>query len=169
MEILNIFNSITSVSSGISTLLQSYTVPSGKTDLMQQIEVSGTNIAEYKVIINSDIVAKKRTYFGASLNTCFNFAVGNTYGRKLESGDVLEIYGNNLRTDNCDFDARIYGVTVNTPAVNIPYVLDQYNEVISLSGNSSSDICTYTVPSGKILYLMYVEAGGENIAKFDVK
>ena len=34
--------------------------------------------------------------------------VGNTYGRKLESGDVLEIYDNNLHTDNCDFDARIY-------------------------------------------------------------
>lgn len=161
------FNEIFSISG--SQLLLTYTVPSGKYFYLKYAEVSGTNIAEYTIYKNASLIGKLRTYFGAELNTVFDFSAGSTYGHRFQDGDVLEIYVNNTRPTSADFDARIYGVTVTPNCVSAPYVYSQYNEVLSLAGSSSADICTYTVPSGKALYLILAESGGENIAKFDVK
>ena len=152
-----------------SQLLLTYTVPSGKDFYLKSAEVSGANIAEYSVYKNASLIGKLRTYFGAELNAVFDFSSGSTYGNRFQDGDVLEIYVNNTRPTSADFDARIYGVIVSPNCVSAPNVYNQFNEALNLAGNSSADICTYTVPSGKSFYLILAEAGGENIAKFDVK
>jgi hypothetical protein len=153
-----------------SNLLLSYTVPVGFDFYLKYAELSGTNIAEYEIFVNSVSIGKKRTYFGASLNTVFDFSVGATYGRRIQEGDTIEIYATNSRPTAADFSARIYGVTVIPNCVSIPFVYSQFDEVASLSGSgTSADISSYTVPVGKALYLIKAEAGGENLGKFDVK
>jgi hypothetical protein len=159
-EILGVFG---------TNLILTYTVPASLDFYLKEVEVSGSNIAEYEVRVNSVVIAKKRTYFGAELNAVLSFAVGDTYGHRITEGDVLEIYSTNSRPTAADFDARIFGVTVTPNCVTVPYVYSQFNVVSSLSSGSSADICTYTVPVNKELHLIYAESGGENIAKYDVK
>lgn len=100
--ILSFFNEISSVASGINTPILTYTVPLGKTDLLEQIEVSGTNIAAYEVYLNSTIFARKRTYFGSSLNELFTFS-----GYKLLAGDTVVVKVLHNRPDVGDFESRI--------------------------------------------------------------
>lgn len=97
----NYYSEVTGIVSGITTLVASYTVSAG--DLLQKIEFSGTNIAEYELIINGSTQDKKRTYFGNSLNGIFDFNNGLT----VPTGQVIEIYVLHNRPETGDFNARI--------------------------------------------------------------
>jgi hypothetical protein len=89
------------VASGVTELLVS--VVAGANQILGQIVFSGTNIAEYELVINSSTIDKKRTYFGGELNGSFIFPKGLS----LVSGDVVEIYAVHSRPYISDFNARI--------------------------------------------------------------
>jgi hypothetical protein len=78
------YSEITNINTGLTATIINFS-PSASVKL-QAINVSGDNIATYKVIKNSSVVEKKRTYFGNSLNLTFeynNFVINN--------GDSLQV------------------------------------------------------------------------------
>lgn len=109
--IKSFYNEVTSVATAILTPINTYTAPVGKISYLQQVEISGTNIAEYTIEINSIIKAKKRTYFGSNLDIEFIFALGSI-GLPLIVGDIITIKVIHNRPNLGDFDARIQVVEI---------------------------------------------------------
>ncbi len=99
--LLTKYTQVIGIVSGITTLIGTYTAISNT--FLQKIEFSGTNIAEYELRINSITQDKKRTYFGNSLNSNFDF----NDGLQVTSGQVIEIYVVHERPDPGDFNSRI--------------------------------------------------------------
>lgn len=97
----NYYSEVTGVVSGITTLIASYTA--GTENLLQKVEFSGTNIAEYELVINGITQDKKRTYFGNSLNGTFDF----NNGLIVPVGQVINVYVIHNRPTVGDFNARI--------------------------------------------------------------
>ena len=97
----NYYSEVTNIVSGITTLVASYVANSG--DLLQKIEFSGTNIAEYELVINGNTQDKKRTYFGNSLNGIFDF----NNGLIIPAGQTIEVFVIHNRSNVGDFNARI--------------------------------------------------------------
>lgn len=95
------FNEVLAVVGGITTLVVTYTAAMG--DLLQKVAYSGTNIAEYELVINGITQDKERTYFGNSLNGEFDFNAGLV----LMVGDVVEVFVIHMRPSVGDFNARI--------------------------------------------------------------
>lgn len=106
------YNEVTSVASATQTTVLSYTVPVGKDAFIQKICFSGTNIAEYEVLVNATTQDKKRTYFGNSLDGTFVFDSSNTEGYPLQTGDVVEIKVLHNRPNVGDFNCRLQVVEV---------------------------------------------------------
>lgn len=100
------FNAITSVSSGILTTILSYTVPVGKTDYLDHIEVSGDNIANFEVYINNVLNARQRTAF-TNFNALFEYQVDSEVGYKLIAGTLLQVKVLHNRPSLGNFEARI--------------------------------------------------------------
>ena len=97
----SMYSEVTGVVSGVTTLLASYLV--GVNNSLQKVEFSGTNIGEYELVIDGNTQDKKRTYFGNSLNDCFNF----NNGLVVLPGQLIEIYVVHSRPSTGDFNARI--------------------------------------------------------------
>lgn len=97
------YNEVSSVASSVPTTILSYTVPAATTSLIETIDVSGDNIAQYEVYVNSSKIDRKRTYFGGSLNEVFNFNKSVT----LTAGDTIEVNVLHVRPDVGDFNARL--------------------------------------------------------------
>lgn len=99
----SVYNEVTSVASGTPTIVQTYIVPLATTANIQRIQLSGTNIAMYELLINSVLQDKIRTYF-LDLNGEFVFSDN---GYPLVSGDIVEIQVTHNRPDLGDFNSRI--------------------------------------------------------------
>lgn len=99
--IKNTFSEITSVANNtLSTILTKTVTTPG---LLKKITVSGTNIAEYTVLLNSSIVSKKRTFYGNSLNEEFVFDEGLV----VVSTDVIEVKVIHFRPDVGNFNSNL--------------------------------------------------------------
>lgn len=105
------YNEVSAVPSGVLTSIGTYTAPAGKTSYLQKIDLSGTNIAEYTLLINATKQAKKRTYFGASLDEVFDFS-GSNNGFPLAVGDVILVQVIHNRPMAGDFESRIQVIEV---------------------------------------------------------
>ena len=70
------------------------------------IEVSGTNIAQYEVYINTVLNARQYTYFGGELNAKFNYDFDQELGYKLNAGDNVQVKVIHVRPYVGDFNAR---------------------------------------------------------------
>lgn len=99
--IKNYYNEITSVANNTLTTILSKTMTSVGT--LKKITVSGTNIAEYKILLNSNVISKKRTFYGNSLNEEFIFDEGIT----LAVSDVIEIKVIHYRSSVGDFNCNL--------------------------------------------------------------
>lgn len=97
----SVYGEVSGVASGITTMISSLVV--GASTYLQRVDFSGTNIAEYELVINGSTVDKKRTYFGGSLNDCFIF----DQGLPVPAGQLIEVYVVHLRPMTGDFNARI--------------------------------------------------------------
>lgn len=93
-------------------VLIKYTVPAGKTDYLLKVDVSGSNIATYDILLNGNAFARKRTYFGGDLSQVFNFGDNNANAFKLVAGDILKVQVTNFRPSAGDFEARIQYIEV---------------------------------------------------------
>lgn len=97
----NHYGEVTNIVNGVTTLIISYLA--SPNDSLQKVEFSGTNIAEYELVIDGLTQDKKRTYFGNSLNGNFDFNDGLT----ILVGQLVEIYVIHNRSMVGDFNARI--------------------------------------------------------------
>lgn len=110
---VNTYAEITTLSSGIETQIVSYTVPLATEAVLEKAVVSGENIAQYFLKVNSVIVDTQRTYFGGALNAEFNFLSKGSLGYNLNPGDVVSVTVIHNRPTTADFEARIQTVEIN--------------------------------------------------------
>lgn len=110
-EVKSFYNEITSVATAVLSTILTYIAPIGKSSFLQGIEVSGTNIAEYQVLINASMLDKKRTYFGGDLDTNFLFAHTGT-GLPLTVADTITVKVIHNRPTVGDFNARLQVIEV---------------------------------------------------------
>ena len=101
-----VYNEVTSVAAATLTTILTYTVPSVTTASLQQVMVSGTNIATFEVYINAVKISKKRTYF-QNLNEEFIYAVTSNNGYSVTTGDVIQIKVEHNRPNLGDFEATV--------------------------------------------------------------
>lgn len=96
----NLFNEIISIASGVTTNILSYTAIAN-TKLLK-VDVGGTNIAAFEVLINGSLAAKKYTFY-QNLNEIFDFKDG----LPVTSGQIILIRVTHNRPDVGDFNANI--------------------------------------------------------------
>lgn len=109
-DTVNTFGSISSLSSGSLTTIVTYTVPVGKKFFLQLVDGSGENIATYDLEVSSTAIARRRTYFGSSLDVVITFAQASK-GIEYPAGTVIRLRVEHARTTmSADFDGRILGV-----------------------------------------------------------
>jgi len=104
---VNIYNEITNVASGVKTTIVSYTVPFGKTGILERITTSGDNVGRYDVYLNGSSVDTQRTYFGGNFNALFEFITGTGDGFVLSAGDIITVTILHTRPFVGMFESRI--------------------------------------------------------------
>lgn len=92
---------ITGIVSGVTSEILSFMATAN--NYLQKIDFSGTNIAEYELVISGITQDKKRTYFGNSLNGSFNF----NDGLLVTNGELVQVYVLHDRPSTATFNARI--------------------------------------------------------------
>ena len=93
---------------GVQTTITTFTTPGVNTQYLQKVEFSGSNIAQYGVSVNSNLMSIRRTNFGASLDGEVSFlGTPGSNGFLLSSGDVVTISVIHERPYVGDFFARI--------------------------------------------------------------
>lgn len=109
-EIYEQFSEISSVATSAITPILTYTIPAGKQFYFMYAESGGTNIADYRLTIDSVRFARKRTYLNGDMWVPFDFRVGDSSGKLLSAGQVLVLEVVHDRPDPGDFEARIFGI-----------------------------------------------------------
>jgi hypothetical protein len=101
LDPLNVYNEVTSVASNVLTTILTLTATTDS--IISQIDVSGTNIAEYRVLVDASIIKKTRTYFGGNLDFIMTFGEG----LKITTGQVLTVRVIHLRPSLGDFNSTV--------------------------------------------------------------
>jgi hypothetical protein len=99
-------NEITSVASGSEVNIMSFTAPPSSNYRVFKIDVSGSNIAQFRVRLNGAIVSTLRTYFSSSLNDSFVYEPFEN-GLKLAPGDVVRVTVIHGRPNPGDFEVTM--------------------------------------------------------------
>lgn len=94
------YNEVTSVVNGALTTIVSYMAVI--TTRLKAVEVTGTNIATYTVLVNGDVINKKRTYYG-NLDNDFQFSKGY----HLNTSDVVSVQVLHTQPDPGNFSGFI--------------------------------------------------------------
>ncbi len=97
----NTYNEVINVASGVLTTIASFTAT--QNTRLKQVDVSGENVAQYEVLVNGNIVSKKRTYFGSYLDTSFYFDKGINF----TSGQIVLVRVLHNRPTVGNFNANI--------------------------------------------------------------
>lgn len=106
-QVVSVYSEALAVAiAGTATILQ-YTVPPGVSGYLLNLEISGTNIATYDVLLNSAQFARYRTWFSGPFIIDTKLGSGLADSPKLASGDILEINVTNFRPYTGDFEARL--------------------------------------------------------------
>lgn len=95
------------VAAGVTTVIGSYTVPTGKQAWLQLVDCGGENIAEYEVLMNDERIGFKRTWFGGGLNTHFDYRASPQRGLPLTAGDIVSVKVDHSRPAAGIFETRI--------------------------------------------------------------
>ena len=106
------YNEINSVTKDLETVLLTFTAPSGVSTYLQRIDVSGSNIAEYKIKIDNVIIDKKRTMHGNGLNEYFIFDGKSNNGYPLTSGQIVTVTVIHSRPQTGDFNSKLQVIQV---------------------------------------------------------
>jgi len=105
------YGEVSSVAMSAETTLLTYTVPLGTDFFLHRVEVSGTNLAEYKVKVNSSTKSKKRTWW-TQFNETFEFTGSVSKGVKLVAGDIVTITALHSSVNLGNFNASLQGMQV---------------------------------------------------------
>lgn len=106
------FGTALAVATNATVTVLSYTVPPSTSAYLLRIEVSGTNIATYDVLLNTVQFARTRTYFSGPFDGVINLGSGPQNAPFLNAGDILEIQVTNFRPTSGDFEARLQYIEV---------------------------------------------------------
>jgi len=87
----------------VPTEVVQYTVPAGKYLVVGAVMASSTNRAEFEVLVNGAVIAKKRMSL-TEFNTDFSFP----QGVKVTAGQVVKLVGTNSGAGNCDMNGTIH-------------------------------------------------------------
>jgi hypothetical protein len=109
---VSIFSDVTLVPASVLTTVNSYVIPVGKSGSLTKVDVSGTNVALYTVLVNGTTIDQRYTYFGAALNERFEFSANGQGGYPVVSGDTIAVKVIHLRPFTGDFGARIQALLV---------------------------------------------------------
>lgn len=96
------YNEITSVAAGIETTVLTVTAPPTGYRI-QKIEVSGDNVGQYRVYMNTNVILTKRTWW-TDFNATFNFEDFSN-GLLLTSGQTISVTITHSSPDLGTFDA----------------------------------------------------------------
>ena len=100
------YTETTGIAAGITTNIGTYTVPAGKTAVLQKIFVSGENVSKYTILLNGNAINTKRTNY-TNLNEVFDFLVNNSDGYILSAGDILLVKVLHDRPTPSDYETTI--------------------------------------------------------------
>lgn len=100
---------ISSVASGVETVMYTFTAPSPGFKLYK-VEVSGENIALFRVKVNSNTVSTKRTFFG-QLNADFTYEPFDN-GYELTGGQQLQVTVLHNRPFTANFEVTVMGLNL---------------------------------------------------------
>jgi hypothetical protein len=103
----NTFGTASAVVGGVTTNIVTYTVPIGKTAILQRSVASGENIGTFTLSVNSNVESVLRTYYAGPFNVTFEFITGQENGLLLNSGDVVTVTILHNRPFTGNFDGRI--------------------------------------------------------------
>lgn len=101
----SVYNEILSVASGVTTTIVSYTSPGGSINYLQKIAYSGTNMAQFELLINGIVSDKQYSYF-AGFNGEFIFNE-TLPGLLVPVGQVISLRVIHQRPTVGDFNGRI--------------------------------------------------------------
>lgn len=107
----SIYNEIYGVSSGVLTKIVDFTVPIGSKFILDKIDSSGDNVAEYIFKVNSATWDKKLSSF-FEYSITFDFEIFDN-GFTFNEGDILELWVIHNRPFVGNFNARIQGLLVS--------------------------------------------------------
>lgn len=99
-------NEISAVASGAETDIILFTAPPGSGYRVTKIDVSGTNIAQYRIRVNGAVVSTLRTYWGDGLNDSFRYETFQN-GLLLQPGDIIRVTVIHNRPFAGDFEATM--------------------------------------------------------------
>ena len=105
--IVNTYNELVAVASGLTVTIVTYTVPPATQAIFQKASFSGENIARYDLFINGAVQDTARTMFGGDLTGEFNFTTGNDSGLIVPAGQIIKVQVYNVRPTAASFEARI--------------------------------------------------------------
>jgi hypothetical protein len=100
-QLYSYFTEVDNVATGVTTLLATYTAVSDV--YLQKVELMGTNIAEFELVIDGVTQDKKRTFFNGNLENKFDFNAG----LNILPGSVIEVYVIHNRPELGQFNARM--------------------------------------------------------------
>lgn len=101
---LNVYNEITAVPTSVLSNILTYIIPTTMGFLLSLVEVSGSNIADYEILIDGTKVARKYTYFGGGMSEIFDFK-----NYMLSTSQIITVNVTHYRPYVGEFSARILG------------------------------------------------------------
>ena len=103
-DILLLSNEELAVAASSTSLLLSYTVPTGVNFYFDKIEISACSVSEFRVEVNSQIITKRRNAHG-------NYDLISYFGnKKYEQGDEIKIYANNVSNKINEYFCKLIGI-----------------------------------------------------------
>lgn len=108
----NLFNTVTTIPSGIETSIISFTVPALKKAKLQRIGFSGQSIGTFNLYLNNALFDQKHTWFSGPLHGEFLFGGASEEGQTFNAGDKLELKVIHNRTSG-DFSSRIQYIEIS--------------------------------------------------------
>lgn len=113
-QTINTFNEINSVPSQALTTVVTYTVPLTGFFRVNRVEFSGSNVGDYTVLLDGNVIAKRRTWFGGEISGSFEFGGSNRGDFEIPAGSIIKLKVFHRQPSLGDFEGRILG-TLTTP------------------------------------------------------
>lgn len=110
--VVSLFSEVLGIASTVSTQLLTYTVPNGQDNYLLRIEVSGTNIATYDILIDGVQFARTRTYLSGPFVGILVIGASLIDAYKIVSGQIVTVNVTNFRPYVGDFEARLQYIEV---------------------------------------------------------
>jgi hypothetical protein len=108
----NYYDSVTAVPAGAETVVIQRTVLPSTAMVLANVQFSGTNIATYRLYIDSDIIGTHVTWHDGNISDSMSFALDQLAGLRINAGQTLKLTAQHGRPFIGDFTGRFLGVII---------------------------------------------------------